>query len=381
MNKHIIKAAIIFTTAFASCTADAPKKATETAAAPAATATEDVITLTAEQATNAGVVTGQAEKRNIHTNLRVNGTIDVPPENIISVSIPLGGYIRKTTLLPGLRVSKGTVLATVEDEQYIQLQQDYLTAQSKLTYFEAEYKRQQQLNSTHATSDKVYQQALTDYESQRILCTSLAEKLRLIGIEPSKLTEKNLSRNINLYSPINGYVTKVNVNPGKYASPTDVLFELVNTSELHLTLVVFENNAGSIKEGQQITCYSNIHPEIKYKATVHLITPSIGKDRTTEVHCHINAPGKELIPGLYMNAEIELDNAAHNCLPEDAVVKWENETYIFSETAKNTYKMTKVQIGAPDEGFVPVLSELPSGNIVTRNAYALLSKLKNNAEE
>lgn len=383
MNRYIIIILSIAAGLISSCgTKEEPKKETPaaTTAAPAADA-GDMVTLTPEQATNAGIALGQAEKRSIHTNLKVNGTIDVVPENVVSISIPLGGYVRRTTLMPGERVAKGAVLATIEDQQYIQLQQDYLTAQSRLTYLEAEYKRQQQLNSTRATSDKVYQQALADYEAQRILLAALAEKLRLIGIDPSRLTEKSLTRTINLYAPISGYITKVNVNPGKYASPTDVLFELVNTSTLHLSLTVFENNAGSIKEGQIVTCYSNINPAKKYKAKVHLITPSIDKDRATGVHCDFIDADKDLIPGLYMNAEIEMENAERDCLPEGAVVTWENENYIFVETGKDSYKMTRVQIGTPDEGYVPVISALPAGQIVTTNAYALLSKLKNSTEE
>jgi membrane fusion protein, heavy metal efflux system len=379
MTKYIWIAIIIAFSALPGCSSNITR---ETATVTKTdTAEADVITFSEKQATNAGLALGSPEMKEMHTNLKVTGMIDVPPENIVSVSLPMGGYIKKTTLLPGLKVSRGMVLATVEDQQYIQLHQDYLTAGSKLAYYEAEYNRQQQLNTTHASSDKVFQQAKSDFEGQRILQASLAEKLRLIGIDPGKVTEKNLSRSISLYSPIDGYVTKVNVNPGKYASPTDILFELVNTSALHLTLTVFENDAAGISEGQKVSCYTSIHPEVKYNAFVHLVNPSISKERSTEVHCHIDKPGKELLPGMFMNAEIELDNAKMKCLPEDAIVKWENENYIFYQEGTNNYKMFKVKTGTSDEGYVPILSELPEAKIVTRGAYALLSKLKNSAEE
>jgi cobalt-zinc-cadmium efflux system membrane fusion protein len=307
--------------------------------------------------------------------------VDVPPQNVISISIPLGGYLKKTSLLPGLKVAKGAVLATLEDQQYIQLQQDYLTTKSKLVYYEAEYNRQQKLNETKAASDKVFQQAHSDFDGQRILLKSLGEKLMLIGINPQKLSENSISRSINIYAPISGYVTKVNVNIGKYVNPTDVLFELVNPDDLHLSLSVFENDAANIVMGQKVLCYTNNHPDVKYEAEVHLINPSIGKDRATEVHCHFEKANKELMPGMFMNAEIEMDNAKANCLPEDAVVKWNNENYIFCEAGPNKFTMQKVETGHTDKGYVAIKSTLPDARIVTKNAYSILMKLKNNAEE
>jgi membrane fusion protein, heavy metal efflux system len=269
----------------------------------------------------------------------------------------------------------------MEDQQYIQLQQDYLTAKSKLVYYEAEYTRQQQLNETKAASDKVYQQARSDYEGQKVLVKSIGEKLSLIGVNPDKLNINSISRSINLYAPISGYVTKINVNIGKYVSPTDVLFELISPEEMHLSLIVFENDAANIATGQKVTCYSNIHPEMKYEGTVHLINPTIGKERSTEVHCDLGKYGSELMPGMYMNAVIDLKTAQTNSLPEDAVVKWNNEYYVFLESTGGHYSMHKVETGTADGGFVEITSALPDSRIVIRNAYSLLMKLKNGGEE
>jgi cobalt-zinc-cadmium efflux system membrane fusion protein len=137
---------------------------------------------------------------------------------MVSISVPLGGYLKSTKLLPGMKVKKGEVIANIEDQQYIQLQQDYLTAKSKLSYIEKEYQRQKELNQSKASSDKVFQETETTYQGQKILVKSLSEKLRLISINPDKLDENNLSRSINLYAPIDGFVSTVNVNIGKYVT-------------------------------------------------------------------------------------------------------------------------------------------------------------------
>lgn len=341
----------------------------------------DMVYLSAEQLKNAGVEIGAAEKVEMHTALKVSGVVDVPPENIVSVSIPLGGYVKKMGLIPGMHVSKGAVLATIEDQQYIQLQQDYLTAKSKLKFAEADYIRQKGLNATKATSDKLFQQTESEFSSQKILLSALAEKLRLIGINPAQLNEQNISRTIRIYAPISGYVTKVNVNTGKYVSPADILFELINPAALHVNLTVFENDASKLTEGQKIICTTNKFPEKKYTAIIHLITPNIGEDRTTSVHCELKDYGKELLPGTFMNATVQLNNASVLAVPQSAVVKWENKNYVFSSEGNNKFRMVKVETGAETNGFIEVKSALTTGALVTKNAYTILMKMKNSGEE
>lgn len=377
MNKMIIIVYSVFM--LASCT-NAPKPADKVLTSDTVVVNE-VIQLTDEQLKNAGVVSGAPTQRSMHSHIKVAGTTEVPPQSIVTVSIALGGYVKKITLLPGEHVTKGSVMAVVEDQQYIQLQQDYLTVKSKMEYYEAEYSRQRQLNETKAASDKVYQQAKSDYESQRILQRSLEQKLLLVGINPASLHEGNVSRSVNIYAPISGYVTKVNVNNGKYVSATDVLFELVNPNELHLMLHVFEQDAASIAIGQVVQCFANNNRQQKYTAKVHFINPSIGDQRYSEVHCDFVNGNKQLLPGMYMNAEIEVNRIDLTCVPEEAIVKWEGKDYVFEETGKGKYKMCKVVTGMADSGFVAITEGLPTGNLAVSNAYALLSKLKNNAEE
>ena len=194
---------LIISLVVASC-GGTKSEATETVAS-----IETTVTLNEAQYKSANIVTGKLEKREISTVLKLNGKIDVPPQNMVSVSTPFGGFLKFTKLLPGMHVKKGEVLATMEDQQYIQLQQEYLTVKSKLSYAENEYNRQKELNQSKASSDKVFQQTEMDYKTQRISLSALAEKLRLININPDNLNESNLSRSINVYSSIDGFEIKI----------------------------------------------------------------------------------------------------------------------------------------------------------------------------
>ena len=185
------------------------------------------VMLSAAQMKNAGIESGKLEQREISSILKVNGKIDVPPQNLVSISVPLGGYLKTTQLLPGMHVNKGQVIAVMQDQQYIQLQQDYLSAKARIGYLENEFKRQKELSQSQASSDKLFQLSEVEYRSQRVLITALEAKLDLLGIGTEKISETNILRSINILSPINGFVSKVNVNMGKYVSPTDVFATLL----------------------------------------------------------------------------------------------------------------------------------------------------------
>jgi cobalt-zinc-cadmium efflux system membrane fusion protein len=293
----------------------------------------------------------------------------------------MGGYIKKANLIPGEKISKGAVLAVLEDASYISLQQDYLTAKSKLVFLEADYNRQKVLNASKSSSDRQFQLAVSEYESQKYLVKSLSEKLQLMGIVPAQLNENNISKSISFKSPISGYVTKVNVNAGKYVAPTDVLFEIMDPSDLHARLVVFENDATAIKSGNKVTFTVNNKSDKTYDAKVHLVTPNIENERTTEVHCDVVTANTGLFPGTFVNAAIELNDASVWALPVASIVKWQNKSYVFVETAAASFSMLPVVTGMESKGMVEIVSGITATQkVVVANAYTLLMKLKNSSE-
>ncbi|MES2545723.1 MAG: efflux RND transporter periplasmic adaptor subunit [Bacteroidota bacterium] len=354
------------------------KTENETEATPAI---ENTTTLTDAQIKNAGIETGKIEQKEISSLLKLNGKIDVPPQNLVSISVPMGGYLKYTKLLEGMYVTKGQVLCVVEDQQYIQLQEDYLLAKAKIGYAKAEFERQKELNRSKASSDKVYQQAQSEYNSLSVMVQSYGEKLKFAGINPSNVSAKNISKSINIYSPISGYVSKVNVNTGKYVNPSDILFEIVNPSDIHLALTVFEKDINKMAIGQSVIAYNNTDPEKKYPCKIILIGKDFSENRSTEMHCHFTSYDKSLLPGMYMNAEIELKSQQSNVLPSEAIVNYENKNYIFIEKENKQFEMKEVTTGNTENEFTEIISEdLNEATIVIKGAYSLLMKMKNMEE-
>ena len=137
-----------------------------------------------------------------------------------------------------------------------------------------------------------------------------------------------------MYATINGYVSKVNVNIGKYISPSEVLFELINPTDIHLAIKVYERDVSKLKIGQKIITYTNAEPNKKHECEIILISKDIGDDGTSEVHCHFEDYDKNLLPGMYMNAEVELNTSRSNAIAAESIVAFEGKEYVFVEISK-----------------------------------------------
>jgi cobalt-zinc-cadmium efflux system membrane fusion protein len=342
------------------------------------------IILTSEQIKNIGITTDTITYKTLSGQLQLSGKIDVPPQNMISVSMPLGGYLKSTHLLPGMHVKKGEVIAIMEDEQYVQLQEEYLTAKAKLEFLEKEYERQKELNKNQASSDKVYQLALSEYQTQKIKVKSLSEKLKLIFINAENLNENNISKSINILSPIDGYVSKVNINIGKHVEPSDILFELVNPEDIHLALTVFEKDIDKLFIGQKVLAYTNNNPDKKYPCEIILIGKDFSNDRNIVAHCHFEKYDHSLIPGMFMNASIELNTKNAPVLPNEAIVNYDGLNYIFIQKNDNTFDLLEIKTGNSENNFTEIISNdissLLNKKIVVNGAYQLLMAMKNKEE-
>lgn len=344
----------------------------------------DIVQLTPAQLTTAGIETGIVEKKIINGELKVNGMVDVPPQNIVSVSFPLGGYLKTSKLLPGMHVNRGEVIAIMEDPALVQLQQDYLMAQARLVYLEQDLARQRMLNENKVNADKVYQQAQADHTAQKVLVKGLGEKLRLIGMNPDKLTENNISRSVPVYSPINGFVSKVNVNIGKYVNPADVLFELINPDDMHAALTVFEKDIARVKPHQKVMVTFVDEPDNEYECEVLLVTRNVDADRSALVHCHFEKQPDRLLPGMFLNARIMVNNVNALVVPDEAVVRYGNTEYVLQEESAGRFRLLAVETGARQSGQVEISSkevQLEGKKIIVRNPYPVLSQLKNATAE
>src|SRR5918993_1960872 len=351
------------------------------------------VNLTAAQARMAGIEIGKIENKQISGTVKVNGVLDVPPQQLVSISVPLGGFVKNTSLLQGSQVKKGQIIATIENLDFIQIQQDYLEARSQLELTEADYQRQQELAKENVNSQKALQQSKTNFTTWQARYNALREKLKMINVDLKILESGQVKSSINLYSPISGYVTEVNVNIGKFVTPTDVIFEIVDTEHLHAELIVFDKDVPKLKIGQKVRFILANESEERM-ATIYLIGREISEERTVQVHCHIDKEDQELLPGMYLSAYVETGGALVTALPDEAIIDYNGKKYIFiadeeerrqgkASDGSQNFTMLEIQTSNRELGFteVKVRDSVSQTSVVVKGAYSLLSKMKNSEEE
>jgi len=364
------------------------KSAETTHPAEAAEASDDAVVFTADQVTTAGIAWGKIEPRALSGTVTVNGMLDVPPQNLVSISAPLGGFLKSTELLQGKPVRKGDVVAIMESTEYIQLQQDYLEQKSLLDFLQAEYLRQEELSKENVNATKTLQQSKSSYLGTLAKVNGLRGKLELININPDQLEKTSeIRQTIPLYSPISGFVTEVNANIGMYVTPTHAIFKIVDTEHLHAELTVFEKDVLKLKIGQKVR-FVLANESRERTATVYLIGREISEQRTVRVHCHLDNEDTNLLPGMYLTAQVETGDRQTPALPDEAIVSFEGKKYIFttpdrSQESGNIFKLTEIKTGIHENGYTEVIvpQDLPpDAPIVVKGAYDILGKMKNSEE-
>ena len=340
----------------------------------------DQITLTDLQKKTAGIETTTLSNENIANKILLTGQINVPPTGTAGVSSSTGGIIKTARFVPGNYVARGQTLAVVENPELARLQQEYLQSKSNLGYAQKDYNRQMYLNKYQASSDKVTQKAANEAQSQGAAVRGIESQLRSYGINPVSVSSGNIRKSVSVVAPISGYISRVNASIGQYVSSADVLYEIVNNGQTHLVLKVFEKDLNKISAGQKVYAFTNQNPEKKYAATVKLIGKDFAPDRSVFIHCDLIDKDETLIPGTFMNAEIEVNAEEGFVIPDDAIVTWEGKQYVFEELKPKTYKMFPVTIGNSENGLTELLNfDVKNANkaFVTKGAYHLLMALKN----
>lgn len=352
---------------------------------------DDIVELRDDQIKLANIETGSIEMRSLSGSLKVSGSVTVAPQNLATVCMPLGGFVKSTSLMPGNAVSKGQTLAILENQEFVDIQQSYLEAKNKLEYAEAEYNRHNQLYKEDVYSQQNLQQVTSDYKSLKAQVNALEQKLALIGINPANLHEDDISRSVAVVSPISGYVKTVNINIGKFVAPSDVLFEIVNSDKLFLELTLYEKDAGKVSEGQKIRFFINNETE-QHEAVIYQTGKSINDDKTYTIYANVQGVCKNVLPGMYVNAIIEASGNMAKAVPSESVVSFDDKNYIFvfdknkEENGKpfTEYRMIEVHKGITDDGYTEIV--LPEGfdiktaKVVIKGAYNLLSAKKNAGE-
>lgn len=328
---------------------------------------------------NSNMALGSLEEKSFPVTVKTTGMIDVPPENRAVVNATMGGYIKSTPLLIGDKVRKGQSLVTVENPDFVSLQQEYMEVYEQLTYLQSEFERQQTMKAENITSQKSFLQAESAYKTAKARYNGLRKQLQMLQISPASVEAGNISSVVTIYAPISGSITKVHVTRGTYVSPASAILEIIDNDHIHLELSVFEKDILKLKKGQEIDFKIPESSTETYKAEVHLIGTAIESNRTIKVHGHLeDESGVNFLTGMFVEAVIVTESAFAKALPEIALVEMDNLFYALQldqETEEGFYfNQLLIEVENTYEGFVSIknANEIKDAPFLIDGAFSLI---------
>ena len=351
-------------------------------------------TLTPEQMSAAGVTTGNMERKELTATLKANGQLMVPNTNKASASTLYSGVVKSLLVQVGDHVSRGQVVATVSNPEFVERQKDLLAIKGKLAMAEQELKRQKTLRESDAGTGRNLQQALAELRVLRAERAALEKQVRLMGIAPATLTNANMRTTLVVRAPISGTVSNVYATVGSYIDPSKPVMDMVDNSSLHLDLQVFERDLPKVRIGQTVHFTITNNPVDEYDATVYSIGSSFsGQSKTVAVHCRVKGNKQGLIDGMNVTGIVSLTRATTPAVPTTAVVEDSGRDYVFvvkgaastnsGKRGATTFKKVQVIRGTTEAGYCAVtpVADLPANaRIATRGAYFINAKLVNAGE-
>lgn len=352
---------------------------------------------------------GDFELKNLSAVINANGYTKLPPQNQADVSVLVAGLIKKINIIEGQFVKQGQTLAVIESMEFTKIQEAYLTSKSNLELMQLEYERQKTLNEGNANSKKALQKAKSEYEIEKARYNSLKKQMNTLNLSSSE----NATSTMEIKAPISGYVTDINIKIGTNAEPGQTLFSIVDNSKMHVDLLVYEKDLQKVKVGQTIIFVLTNQDNTEIKGKVFSIGKAFENEtKSVAVHADIINDKQTLIPGMYVNALINVGSQQVKALPVDAVVKADGREFIFvleedhaeeegheeeahdheaghshddghaheEEVHEKTYHFKRIEVktGTIQLGYVQVtvLQDLPkNAKIVLKGAYYIQSHL------
>ncbi|MGK6352736.1 efflux RND transporter periplasmic adaptor subunit [Parapedobacter sp. DT-150] len=360
-----------------------------------------VATITETQLKTIGVQVGTIEQKALTATLRVNGKLKVPNANKAVITSLYGGVIRRLNVDVGNPVRKGQTVATLVHPQFIQLQEEYLNLSDQLVLADQERQRQKTLNAGNVGALKNLQQAEMEYNKLKTRQTSLREQLQLMGLDVGTIHPEQFRSEVTISSPVNGVVSEVFAKQGSFVDVESPVAEVVENSQLHVDLNVFEKDLPSLKVGQQIHFVLTNSPSKTYNARIYAIGSAFeNESKSVPVHCAVDGDKTGLIDGMNVSALISLDNALQTAVPNEAIVDTGGKSYIFVVTDKapeeedhghgeeedhghaTNFERIEVVKGISDVGYTaitPVMTLTDSQKIAVKGAFFINAILSGTA--
>lgn len=391
-------------------TEEKPEVTTEKTEAAHEESPQTIASLTEEQIKSVGISLGPLEMKELTSTIKANGLLRVPNNNKAAITSLYGGVIKTLNVQVGSIVKKGQVIATIANPEFIQLQEDYLTTNSRITYAEQEYRRQKELFDNDAGAKKNLQSSDAELKTLKTRRASLLRQLQMMGISPGKVNNSNMRSGLVITAPISGTVSSISAQIGSYVDVSSPVAEIIDNNSIHLDLQVFEKDLPKMRVGQIVHFKLTNNPETEYDAMVYSVGSSFeNESKTVSVHGTVTGNKAGLIDGMNITGIVSLDKNTTPAVPAEAIVEADGKYYVFIRTDKKpeehaeesgddhtnekrqpaehkkTLNFQKIEVikGTSDMGYTAItpVGEIPAdARIVVKGAFFVNAKLSNSGE-
>ena len=346
--------------------------------------------LSAAQVETMGIAYGSPRPIKVNDFLRASGTLGLPPNAYAAVSARAAGYLRDTRkYVEGDYVSAGTVVAYLENAEFIEHQRAYLEAVARLAFLEEELARQVALADAEAGVLRDVQSLRSEVAAKVANVAGLRKRLEYLGIDAEGLRPDNIAERIPITASRGGYVTELNFREGLYVEPATEVLQLIDVEHIHVELAVFERDIARVSEGQHVTYRVPALDGARYEARVEVIGKDFDADnKTVRVHAHPVGVHPPFLRDLFVEARIWLDTTSTPALPDEAIFRDGEVAYVYAgperEGDEVGFRRLRVATGASEEGYtaVQLIDTLPADlQIVTEGAYYVYAQSQAGALE
>lgn len=352
---------------------------------------EKGVHLTTAQIKNMDIRLGDLSERKVNDYLTATGTLGLPPNGYAAVSARASGFVRNVRgYVEGDYVRRGAVLGYLENPEFIDHQQRYLELAAELVYLQQELDRQEALLAADAGILKDVQRLRSELASKTATLSGVKQRLEYLGIRTDRLTPETILERITLFAPRSGYITTISMHDGIYVEPSTELMELIDEDHLHLELDVFERDVARLEKGQRVSYRIPALGTTSYEAEIHVIGKEFNEEnKTVRVHAHLKGDQPPFVQGRFAEARIWLNDETVQVLPEEAVLRDGESSYVFIAPAEQigdevNFERLPVNPGVTDNGYTAVrlIDPLPAGmKIVTEGAYFVYAQSQSGALE
>lgn len=335
---------------------------------------------------------GEAQEREMDAMLHVNGSLVLRAQDMGNVSSLMGGIVKNVYVKEGQMVSRGQVVATIENTDVVTLQREYYTAYKESEMARLELDRQKTLASAGAGIKKTLQMSEKNYKVAQANLLGTGRQLQQMGISTKEAAKGKFTTVFPLRAPISGTVSDMQASLGSYADMQTPLMKIRNNHAVECDLNVFEKDIAKVKVGDQVLVSLTNQPGVNVSGRVYGMNQYLNKGtKSVAVHVKLDAKrGAKLFEGMYVSGQIATGRQLCMTLPDKAIVSADGKQYVFALNQQHskggTYSFSRHEVttGVSNNGYteVALCKHLKKGQkIVTDNAFYLASLTGDHGEE